>query len=185
MRINFSFFVFAVLCAAAAVFVSPRPPSSVRCGSRGATAAVFQGIPFVAATSGVLVRVRLCACWYAILNTIWTLGILPLIFKSARAVHRHPNSYGTTSSEPHLGSYTYGMYEGTPVFPLFNLVARLYTTVQVWVQAGLRGACSGRSTPVLQCPQTKHFFCRICAQINNWNHLYLSIFLIGCSVILL
>ena len=145
MRINFSFFVFAVLCAAAAVFVSPRPPSSVRCGSRGATAAVFQGIPFVPATSGVLVRVRLCACWYAILNTIWTLGILPLIFKSARAVHRHPNSYGTTSSEPHLGSYTYGIYEGTPVFPLFNLVARLYTTVQVWVQAGLRGACSGRS----------------------------------------
>ena len=108
------------VCCCCCVCITPSP-SSVRCGSRGATAAVFQGIPFVAATSGVLVRVRLCACWYAILNTIWTLGILPLIFKSARAVHRHPNSYGTTSSEPHLGSYTYGMYEGTPVFPFCNL----------------------------------------------------------------
>ena len=30
----------------------------------------------------------------------------------------------------------------------------------------------------------RSFFCRICAQIDNWNHLYLSIFPVGYSVIL-
>ena len=33
-----------------------------------------------------------------------------------------------------------------------------------------------RYSPVLQRPQQKLFVCRICAQIDNWNHLYLSIF---------
>ena len=30
--------------------------------------------------------------------------------------------------------------------------------------------------PVLQCSHIKTLFCRICDQVDNWNHLYLSIF---------
>ena len=41
-----------------------------------------------------------------------------------RAVHRHPNSnewYNKQRTSHMIGSYTYYMYEGTHVFPLFNL----------------------------------------------------------------
>ena len=42
----------------------------------------------------------------AILNRIWTIAThIPLIFKSTCAVHRHSNSNGTTSSEPHVYPY--------------------------------------------------------------------------------
>ena len=37
---------------------------------------------------------------------------------------------------------------------------------------------------VLHCPQIL-FFCRFCGQIDNWNHLHLSIFPVGHDVILL
>ena len=47
------FLLQAALSAAAVRYVAPRHPSSVRCGSHGATAAAFQGIPFVAGTNGV------------------------------------------------------------------------------------------------------------------------------------
>ena len=57
VRFNFSLFVFTVL-SAAQVCVSPRSPSSVGCGSHGATAVAFEGILFLAATNGAFVRVR-------------------------------------------------------------------------------------------------------------------------------
>ena len=46
---------------------------------------------------------------------------LPLNFKSTRAVRRRSNSNGATSSERHIGPYTYHTYERTPVSPLFSL----------------------------------------------------------------
>ena len=89
---NFSFFVFTVLSAAADVYVSPRPPSSARCVSHGATAAAFQGIPFVAATNGVLVRVRVCTCLCATLNTTLTSSEFQKHPCSTRTLHILPNS---------------------------------------------------------------------------------------------
>ena len=66
VRCNFSFFDFAVPCCLllrCTWYVSPRPPSSARCDCHGATAAAFQGIPFLAATNGVLLRVTVfCSC---------------------------------------------------------------------------------------------------------------------------
>ena len=145
LRFNFSFFVFAVLFAAA-VYVSPRPPSSVRCGRHGATSVAFQGIPFVAGTNGVFVRARLCAfVCHPEHNLDDCNARFFRILKAPVQCTKHPNSNGTASSEPNIGSHTYFMYEGTPVLPLFDLGARLCTTVQVRVPAGLRGACSGRS----------------------------------------
>ena len=64
VRFNFSFFALAVL-SAAAVYVSPRPKSSVRYNSHRETAAAFQCrycILFLAAAKGVFVRVRVCVC---------------------------------------------------------------------------------------------------------------------------
>ena len=69
MRFNFSFFVLVALSASVC-----HTPTSVHRESHGATAAVVQGIPFVAATSDVSVRVNVCACLGATLNTIWTIA---------------------------------------------------------------------------------------------------------------
>ena len=125
VRFDFSFFVFALL-SAASVYVSPRPPSSVRCGSHGATASAFrppssircgshgatavafQGIPFVAATNGVFVRVRVCACLCAILNTIRTIANhssseFQKLLCNTQGISTATN--GRTSSERHIGSY--------------------------------------------------------------------------------
>ena len=75
VRFKFSFFHFCcAVCCYCGCALSPRPSSSVRRGTHGETAAAFQGIPFVATTSGVFVRVRVCACLYAILNTIWAIA---------------------------------------------------------------------------------------------------------------
>ena len=63
---KFSVFVFAVLRVYdAAVYISPRPPSSVRCGSHGATAAAHEGTAVFpsgpARTVFMRVCVRVCA----------------------------------------------------------------------------------------------------------------------------
>ena len=74
--------------------VSRSPPSSVRFGSYGATAAAFQGIPFVAATNGIFFGCAcLCVLLYVILNTMLTIAThTSSEFKSTRAAHKHPNS---------------------------------------------------------------------------------------------
>ena len=80
----------------------------------------FKVFPLWQSRWGVLVRVRACAFSCAILNAIRTncnphfVGFPNVL---VRAVRRHPNSNGgTTSSEHHIGSYTsHALHEGTRV----------------------------------------------------------------------
>ena len=93
----------------------------------GATAAAFQGtvgIPFVATTKGVSLRVRVCACLCAILNRNGRLQPTP-----SADFQKHPSAQytdtptatnGTTSSEPRIRSYTCHVYGGSSV-SLLNL----------------------------------------------------------------
>ena len=125
MRFNFRFFIVAVLSAAAVYWcASPRPPSSDRCDTHGATAAAFEGNPFVAATNGILFA---CACLCVFVchpehNPDDCNLHFPTFSKAPVQYTRHPNSNnGTTSSELHIGSCTNHMYEDTSVLPLCNL----------------------------------------------------------------
>ena len=128
VRLDFSFFVFAVLSVAACCCVCIT--SSSKLCMYVAAAMVqrqphfkCQGIAFVATTHGVLVRVRVSVFVCHPEHNLNNYNPCALASSENRVVHRHPNSNGTTSTEPHTGRIhtRYGVYEGTPVLPLFNL----------------------------------------------------------------
>ena len=112
-----SFFIFAMLSAAAAVCLYN---TVKRCGSHGITAAVLQGLCFVAAANGGFC-VRVCVlCVRAILNTCQrgTNSNPYFEFQSIRVVQQRHNSSSSGTTQVNLATF---IYIGTPAFPLFNL----------------------------------------------------------------
>ena len=98
---DFSFFVVVTVLFADAVLqvcITPSSKPFIRCGSHGTTAAALQGIPFVTATNGASVRVRVCACACHPEHSEGRFQPTPLYFKSTRAAHGQPNSSGTPAA---------------------------------------------------------------------------------------